>query len=87
MQCVTPIITRRGAFEDQPTASGETVQAFRDAIAAVVSARMASDENLYLVDGLTCVGSEEGLEDDVHPNNLGMQWFAKRVAEAWGGVA
>ena len=26
---------------------------------------------------------DEGLEDDVHPNDLGMQWFARRVADTW----
>lgn len=83
VQCITPIITLPWDVEGEPTPRGESVQAFRDAIADGVNARMATDSHLYLVNGLDCVGDAGGLEDVVHPNNLGMRWFGKKVAEAW----
>ena len=84
IQCITPILTEPRDVNGELIPSGERVQDLRDAIAEVVQRRMASDENLYLVDGLSCVESLEGLADTVHPNDQGMRSYAQRIAEAWG---
>lgn len=57
--------------------------AMREHIRKVVSARIAAgDKNLTLVDGLTLLGPGEvdGTVDGVHPNDLGFQRMAERLA-------
>lgn len=86
IQCVTPILTEPWDAQGELLENGQRVQDLRDAIAKVVRRRMESDENLYLVDGLSCIEGTEGLADTVHPNDRGMRSYAERIAQAWEEV-
>lgn len=83
IQCVTPIVRLPWDVEVTDKAIVDKVRDYRQRMMDVVRRRMASDGNLRLVDGLSCVGDPQGLADGVHPNDEGMRWFARRIAEDW----
>ena len=80
--CISPVVTKTWDARGQKLPRGESAQAFRDQVAAVVTRAMRTDGNLHFLDGLECLGGVEHLADHVHPNDAGMAHYAQRVARA-----
>jgi lysophospholipase L1-like esterase len=75
---VTPIWTSVEAFAN---GQGLHVQDYRQAITSIVQARMATDPNLHLVDGLTLVPNQlMYFVDGLHPNDAGFALYATNLA-------
>ncbi|HST25597.1 MAG TPA: GDSL-type esterase/lipase family protein [Gaiellaceae bacterium] len=78
LYCVTPIWT---SVEGFPNSQGLTLQNYRQAITNIVQARMTTDPNLHLVDGLTLVPHLlKYFQDGVHPNDAGFALYAQNLA-------
>ena len=79
--CVTPFWRAADGPPAVPNRYGDPPQAYRDAIAAAVSAHQANDHHLVLVDGLEIVGDDRGLTvDRLHPDPHGMGRIAQHLA-------
>lgn len=80
---ITPILNR---FDLKPTRNknGEIPEDYRNAIAAAVKRRQASDKNLFFLNGMELVSDPIYLwvTDQVHPNDAGTQRMADGVAAA-----
>jgi lysophospholipase L1-like esterase len=83
LYCVTPIWT---SIEAVANAQGLHVQDYRQAIAAIVQQRMATDPNLHLVDGLKLVSNQlKYFVDGLHPNDAGFALYATNLATKLSG--
>ncbi len=79
MIAITPIVSA----SERVGPAGERLNAMRAHIRSVVNKRIAAgDKRLQLVEGPSLIGSDEvdGFVDGVHPNDLGFQWMAERLA-------
>jgi lysophospholipase L1-like esterase len=78
--CITPIFTTSELWSD---ASRERLAGMRQVVRdAVATARKRGDAAMSLVEGpaLLGPGNQDGLVDGVHPNDLGFQQMAVRLA-------
>jgi type 1 glutamine amidotransferase len=76
---VTPIVSA----SERVGSGRRPLNAMRAHIRSVVNKRIAAgDKRLLLVEGLGLIGPDEvdGFVDGVHPNDLGFQWMAERLA-------
>lgn len=80
--CVTPMLYT-DADEDPSwrSACGSRASEYREAIESVVAERLSNgDNNLYLQNGMSIIGSSELLADCVHPTDDGMKHVAEMIA-------
>ncbi len=80
--CTTPIYSSSelpGTKNEGLYPEMSLLEGMRDVIRRAVQSRIASgDKNIYLVEGYTLLGPDQGdgLVDGAHPNDLGFQWMA-----------
>lgn len=84
---LSPIFRSAADAESRPNPMGMTVADIRRTEEAVVAARQsAGDKNLHLLSGLDVLGKGDAglLADGIHPNDKGMEVFARRLAACLG---
>jgi hypothetical protein len=81
---VISMLSCHGQFRDnRPDARGVTMAALREVEHEVVAQRQADgDAHIRVIDGTTIIGPEQNalLPDGTHPNDLGMNRIATRIA-------